>query len=117
LIYNRPERGLHWYRTWRYSHVKGCGPQDLQRQPRLPLEQQRRGGSVDTVRDAERRVTAIKSFKWWRPLCSGEITTASGLSSVHQTDVPVAEQASASLSSSPQATSCTPCFVGINLSR
>lgn len=29
LIYNRLERGLHWHRTWRYSHIEGCSPQDL----------------------------------------------------------------------------------------
>lgn len=58
---------------------------------------------METVRDVVLRVTTIKSFKWQCLLHSGEITTARGLSSVHQTDAEVAEQASASLRRSPQA--------------
>lgn len=49
------------------------------------------------------RVTTIKSFKWQCLLNSGEITAARCLSSVHQTDALVAEQAFASLRSSPEA--------------
>lgn len=55
------------------------------------------------VRDVVLRITTIEHFKWQHLLHSDEITTTRGLSSVHQTDVPVAEQASASLRSSTQA--------------
>lgn len=69
---------------------------------------------METGRDMVLRVATIESFKWQRLLNSEEITAARCLSSVHETDALVAEQAFLPIEAVHKLRTCS---VEISLSR